>query len=172
MANSCCACLTNVPSLALIICAIILLVLLLATVPIVFALTYQKPAAQVSEETANVIVSGRQLSDIWLEERIDDLKNEVPHASNMLPKNVETCPGFGFVCTNYPVSCIIYCFFVNWHVLRVLSLERISDVMETQIVRMDLMNWIAMNVKQLFHVSSRRIPNEKFVFVVINCVMV
>ncbi|KAE9551563.1 hypothetical protein FO519_005207 [Halicephalobus sp. NKZ332] len=103
VATTCCTCLTNVPSLALIICALILIALLLATIPLVFALTYQKPEAQLSEDPTDIFGLGdSEMGNIWPEDRYGDLTDEVMHANSLIPENVTNCPGFGFVCTNYP----------------------------------------------------------------------
>lgn len=157
VASTCCTCLTNVPSLALIICALVLIALLLATIPLVFAMTYQRPQSQMSEEAGDIFGLGEtEMGTISLDDRHGDLTEEVMHSNSLIPENVTSCPGFGFACTNYPVS---------WKrkdldliSFRELPLERTKDVMDTQTALMDLTNWAVTNVKQLSPVQPRKTP--------------
>lgn len=51
LATRCCTCLSSVPSFALVIIAAVLIMLLIATIPLAFAMTYSRSQAITAEET-------------------------------------------------------------------------------------------------------------------------
>uniref|UniRef100_A0A915M385 Uncharacterized protein n=1 Tax=Meloidogyne javanica TaxID=6303 RepID=A0A915M385_MELJA len=77
LSTRCCTCLSFVPSLALVLIAAVLIMLLIATIPLAFALTYSSPQANWEDHTPL-------------------------RTTEFLPKNITSCTVYGFACTAQP----------------------------------------------------------------------
>lgn len=98
-------CLGSFPSFVLILIAILIVLFVMVSIPLVFALSYSQPAPlYIPENTV-----GRDYVDYWPDEA--DLRSEngteVLRITDLMPKNVTTCTGMGFHCVSEPVSLIV-----------------------------------------------------------------
>ena len=85
--------------------AVVLIMLLIAAIPLAFALTYMHPETRVTGTLKDSITPIRSDSHgLWPQ---DDVLIKDPNAlypsDSILPPNVSGCKGFGFACTSNPV---------------------------------------------------------------------
>uniref|UniRef100_A0A7E4VGX0 Low-density lipoprotein receptor domain class A n=1 Tax=Panagrellus redivivus TaxID=6233 RepID=A0A7E4VGX0_PANRE len=100
LAHSCCACAMSMPSVLLLLLFIIIILGLLTAVPLFFAMAYTGPSAQKSEDYTNI---GNAEGGLWPEDtKPVEFNIELMNTSRLLPKDVDACRGFGFVCTANP----------------------------------------------------------------------
>lgn len=100
LANQCCACLSSVPSFALVVLAVVLVMLLIATIPLAFAFTYMTPQAKNANEPKLNVDTLRTHFEF---PKSDEMSIEpVFMPISFLPANVSSCRGFGFACTDDP----------------------------------------------------------------------
>lgn len=116
LATRCCACLSSVPSLALVIIAAVLIMLLIATIPLAFTMTYstsQAITAKESSKSANINVPASVYrthsawpngSDLIQYRDWDDLV--IMKTTSLLPTNISACDIYGFACTGQPHNVI------------------------------------------------------------------
>lgn len=114
LANSCCSCVEAIPSFALVILALLLIMLLIAVVPLAFALTYSSPAAQTMKTTTmkpslpsdlepldNATLA---MNSTGADGERDDAEEHLLMSTALIPKNISACHGFGFACASNPVG--------------------------------------------------------------------
>nr|CAD2136446.1 unnamed protein product [Meloidogyne enterolobii] len=121
LSTRCCTCLSFVPSLALVLIAAVLIMLLIATIPLAFALTYSSPQASNIDKKAtenggsasnigkgdkfNFFVdrehsSWPELTEVF---KYQDWEDHTPlRTTEFLPKNITSCTVYGFACTAQP----------------------------------------------------------------------
>lgn len=102
MASTFCACFEAIPSIGLMVLAILLLLLLLGFVPLAVMLTYMAPEAQKAPEPDTQFVNMiRPVQGAW---PLDDLMDDtiLTKSISLVPKNISGCSGFGFACTSHP----------------------------------------------------------------------
>lgn len=113
LATRCCTCLSSVPSFALVIIAAVLIMLLIATIPLAFAMTYSRSQAITAEETLeeseniNVPSSVYRKHSAWPNESEliqyrDWDEFAIVKTTSLLPKNITACYVYGFACTGKP----------------------------------------------------------------------
>ncbi|KAH7728914.1 low-density lipoprotein receptor domain class A containing protein [Aphelenchoides avenae] len=108
VANTCCSCVEAVPSFALVILAVLIIMLLIAVVPLAFALTYSN-AAQKMDVTTLLPPLSDELDNITM--AANSTEEEEAHgrllmSTALIPKNISACHGFGFACASNPSKVI------------------------------------------------------------------
>uniref|UniRef100_A0A1I8B1D7 Atrial natriuretic peptide-converting enzyme n=1 Tax=Meloidogyne hapla TaxID=6305 RepID=A0A1I8B1D7_MELHA len=114
LSTRCCTCLSFVPSLALVLIAAVLITLLVATIPLAFALIYSSPQATESAVQTSSIGNGDKFNffvdrdhSSWPElTEVLKYQDWEDHTSlrttELLPKNISSCTIYGFACTAQP----------------------------------------------------------------------
>uniref|UniRef100_A0A915ES29 Neurotransmitter-gated ion-channel transmembrane domain-containing protein n=1 Tax=Ditylenchus dipsaci TaxID=166011 RepID=A0A915ES29_9BILA len=101
VSTTCCACLASVPSFALVILGVVLVMLLVASIPLAFALTYMKGDPAAAEVPISPIRLFRDHME-WVNDSYSAPEPMIFQSSSVLPPNITACKGFGFACTNEP----------------------------------------------------------------------
>lgn len=105
VANTCCSCVEAVPSFALVILAVLIIMLLIAVVPLAFALTYSNAAQKMdvttllpplSDELDNITMAANSTEE-------EEADGRLLMSTALIPKNISACHGFGFACASNPV---------------------------------------------------------------------
>jgi len=107
LAQKCCGWVASVPSLALLLITMFLIMILIASVPLAFFMLHHNSAALTSDDGTNVNVpeTVHRFNMVWQNDTKKTNKgghSSLIKASFIIPRDVDTCRGFGFSCTSTP----------------------------------------------------------------------
>lgn len=100
LAKTFCSCVEAVPSVALVLITVVLVMLLVAIIPLAFALTYVPPEQQQAPADFRSVDQLRSFNATWP----FDASENIFHSSSLVSSNISSCRGFGFACTSQPVG--------------------------------------------------------------------
>jgi ABC-type bacteriocin/lantibiotic exporter with double-glycine peptidase domain len=104
LSGTICGCLSSIPSFALIIIAMVLILMLIASIPLAFILTYHPSALSTDKANREKVPElVHRYHSAWPNATVNMTDPSSIKMSALIPPNVTTCHGYGFSCTSTPV---------------------------------------------------------------------
>uniref|UniRef100_A0A914HGL0 Uncharacterized protein n=1 Tax=Globodera rostochiensis TaxID=31243 RepID=A0A914HGL0_GLORO len=114
LSTTCCACLSSVPSYALVFIAALLVMMIVSAIPLTLILTRmrsQPSMADSSQQDSKNILSTQRIHHAWPDASVvpihkysdwDDAEELIVQAKLFVPPNISLCSEFGFACLKQP----------------------------------------------------------------------